>query len=86
MFFSCLSISACAYSGYIGWVSSIGDINYDGFINSSDYAMLKSFIYCEAEPTREQKIASDINLDWSIDGLDAIDLDNFLTEYGEYEW
>ena len=84
--FCILSVPVYAYSGYVGWVSSVGDINYDGYINSQDYAMLKTFIYCQAEPTREQKIAADVNLDWAIDGLDAIDLDNFVAEYGEYEW
>ena len=80
-------IPSNAYDGYIGWLGSVGDINDDWEINPNDYAMLKAYVLCQGDDELQSHIefsSADVNLDGSIDGFDAIELQVFIDENGDY--
>jgi chitinase len=56
----------------------IGDINVDGFVDSIDFALLKSFLL--GKSTLQNTPAADINNDSNIDALDLLNLKMTLLE------
>ncbi len=57
---------------------NMGDIDLNGVINSSDYAMLYSNVSCQISLTNAQKATADLNHDGAIDAFDVIQLDCYL--------
>lgn len=53
----------------------LGDINFDGVVNSNDYAIIKSYVLCQSKLTAEQLAVSDFNEDGTVDAFDAIAID-----------
>lgn len=49
-----------------------GDVNNDGIIDPSDYAMVKSYVMGQSRLTAEQKEFADYNKDGVVDAFDAI--------------
>lgn len=52
-----------------------GDANGDGIIDTSDYAMVKSYVMGQGKLTEEQKEFADWNKDGVVDAFDAIAID-----------
>ncbi len=57
-----------------------GDANGDGIIDTSDYAMVISYVMCQGALTEEQKEFADINKDGVVDGFDAIAIDLIINK------
>ncbi len=57
-----------------------GDANGDGIIDTSDYAMVISFVMCQGTLTEEQKEFADINKDGVVDGFDAVAIDLIINK------
>ena len=54
--------------------SRIGDLDEDNVVSSNDYAMLQSAVLCNSSLEGSKEVQADINLDGSVDGIDAIQL------------
>ena len=59
-----------------------GDMNFDGQIDVTDFAMIKCIMNGEVALTTPYKIAGDVNGDTSVDGFDAITLMVYLEHNG----
>ena len=57
---------------------TLGDVNFDGTVNSNDYAIIRSYIMCRGTLSEEQRIAADYDYDGTVDAFDAISLDIYL--------
>lgn len=60
--------------------TNTGDANGDGIIDTSDYAMVISYVMCNGVLTEEQKEFADINKDGAVDGFDAIAIDLIINK------
>lgn len=59
-----------------------GDVNFDGVLNTADYAMLCSVATANSHLSFAMKINGDLNYDGAVDGFDAITLDLSLHGMG----
>ena len=59
-----------------------GDVNFDGVLNTADYAMLCSIATANSYLSFAMKINGDLNYDGAVDGFDAITLDLYLHGMG----
>ncbi|MGN0570436.1 MAG: leucine-rich repeat protein [Candidatus Fimenecus sp.] len=59
-----------------------GDVNFDGVLNTADYAMLCSIATASSHLSFAAKINGDLNYDGAVDGFDAITLDLILHGMG----
>lgn len=63
-------------SGSVAVLNSlIGDVDFNGVVNSFDYAEIVSYVLCQRTMTPAEKVVSDLNSDGVVDGFDAIYLD-----------
>lgn len=60
--------------------ANTGDANGDGIIDTSDYAMVISYVMCQGSLTEEQKEFADWNKDGVVDGFDAIAIDLIINK------
>ncbi len=56
-----------------------GDVNYDCDVNSNDYAMLRSYVYCQLEMPENANECFDYCADGAVDGFDALFLDLYIS-------
>lgn len=52
-----------------------GDINFDGIVNSADYAIVRNYVMCLQALTEDQRAVADLNNDGTVDAFDVIYLD-----------
>lgn len=58
----------------------IGDVNFDGIVNTNDYAMVNSYVMCQRHLTKEQLAVADLNNDSVVDAFDVIFLDLIINK------
>ena len=55
-----------------------GDVNFDGIVDSNDYAMVRSYVMFKQRLSKKQLIAADFNRDGVVDAFDAIAIDVYI--------
>ena len=77
----CCSIFALGINSF---AASVGDVNGDGIVNSSDVSVLRTYLvnfdYIEGKSTVTVSSGADINGDGVINGKDLIRLRKFIKE------
>lgn len=53
----------------------LGDINFDGLVDSNDYAMIRNYVMCKSSLTEEQLAVADFDGDGAVDAFDVIAID-----------
>ena len=60
------------------YIPLLGDVNFDGIIDSSDYAMVRCYVMCRRSFTKAQLNAGDVNKDGVVDAFDALEIDVYI--------
>ena len=58
----------------------IGDVNFDGVVDESDYAIVSDYVLCKESLKEEQYAVADLNNDGVVDAFDAIILDLIINK------
>lgn len=58
----------------------LGDINFDGIVDTDDYAIIRNYVMCMQHLTEEQLAVADLNNDGAVDAFDAIAIDFMINK------